>query len=169
MFDHLKYSNNFSIFHLFAKEKNLQSKIQGLEQHLCEPPSCQWRQNWTRGVWTSCYWSMLRWRRSPDSKCSDQVTQLWNDSMIRSAIVHPGIFMPHIFDTNLKFLFIVSYCLFKYFCFHRWFYSSGDSAEGCAINEGRAFCVLHKQVTYSLSHIIFVTDITNHISLIVLK
>ena len=95
------------------------------------------------------------------------MTQLWNDTMIRSAIVHPGTFMPHIFGHKL--LIIVSYCLLKCISFHPWFDYSGDSAEGCAINEGRAFCVLHKQVTYSLSHIIFVTDITNHISLIVLK
>ena len=66
--------------------------------------------------------------------------------MIRSAIVHPGIFMPHIFGHKL--LIIVSYCLLKCICFHRWFDYSGDSAEGCAINEGRAFCVLHKQVNY---------------------
>ena len=32
---------------------------------------------------------------------------------------------------------------------HTRVYLLGDSAEGCAINEGRAFCVLHKQVPLS--------------------
>jgi len=44
-----------------------------------------------------------------------EVTRLWGDKMITSAVVHPG-----------------------------------DSAEGCAINEGRAFCVLHKQALFTI-------------------
>jgi len=44
-----------------------------------------------------------------------EVTQLWGERMIKSAVVHPG-----------------------------------KSAEGCAINDGRAFCVIHKQALFTI-------------------
>ena len=57
-----------------------------------------------------------------------QVTKLWGERMIRSAVVHPG--QSHTCKPKTT----------------QQVFDSGKSAEGCAINEGRAFCVIHKQV-----------------------
>ena len=109
-------------------------------------------------MWTS----KLSMAPESNSRCLNKlsVIDVWMKKITRFKIFWPGdptlewyhdkkcesppryIYAPY-------FSYNILLSLFKYICFHRWFDSSGDSAEGCAINEGRAFCVLHKQVTYS--------------------
>ena len=73
-----------------------------------------------------------QYHHPPHALTCIQVTQLWGERMIRSAVVHPG--QSHTCPPT--YLQRATQQVFD----------SGKSAEGCAINEGRAFCVIHKQV-----------------------